>query len=58
MKTALSLINQAYEEGWEELDLSGMELTELPPEIGRLVQLKRLIFGKYDRSIPLMVCFA
>ena len=58
MKTALSLINQVYEEGWEELDLLGMELTELPPEIGKLVQLKRLIFGKYDRSISLMVCFA
>ncbi len=50
MQTALSLINQAYEEGWEELDLSGMELTELPPEIGKLVQLKRLILGKDDRD--------
>ncbi len=50
MQTALSLINQAYEEGWEELDLSGMELTELPPEIGKLVQLKRLILGKWDRD--------
>ncbi len=48
MNTALSLIHQAYEEGWEELDLSGMELTELPPEIGKLVQLRRLILGKWD----------
>ena len=30
---------------WEKLDRSGMELTELPPEIGKLVQLKRLILG-------------
>ena len=36
MQTALSLINQAYEEGWEEMDLSGMELTELPPEGDRV----------------------
>ena len=31
----LSLIAQAHDEQWEELDLSGMELTELPKEIGR-----------------------
>lgn len=37
MQTALSLINQAYEEGWEELDLSGMELTEFPPENDRRI---------------------
>ena len=36
MPTALSLIKQAYEENWEELDLSGMELTELPPEDDRM----------------------
>ena len=33
-----------------ELDLSGKELTALPPEIGKLTQLKKLILGKdeYD----------
>jgi internalin A len=44
MNAALSLINQAYEEGWEELDLSGMELTELPPEDERLQQFDSLSF--------------
>lgn len=39
----LTIIKQAEEEGWEELDLSGQELTELPEEIGRLKQLKVLI---------------
>jgi hypothetical protein len=38
--TALSLINQAYEEGWEELDLSGMELTELSLEGDRSINYK------------------
>jgi hypothetical protein len=32
MNTALSLIHQAYEEGWEELDRTGVKLTELPPK--------------------------
>ena len=44
MPTALSLINQAYEEGWEELDLSGMELTELPPEDDRTTHYGNLLF--------------
>ena len=43
----LQLIEQAAAEGWEELDLSGKGLTVLPPEIGKLKQLKRLILGKY-----------
>jgi internalin A len=46
----LSLINQAHDENWEELDLSGMGLTELPIEIGMLTGLKRLVLGKYDRE--------
>ncbi|MGI0491878.1 hypothetical protein ACN4EG_08700 [Alkalinema pantanalense CENA528] len=39
----LRLIDQAADEQWEALDLSGLGLTELPKEIGRLTQLKRLI---------------
>jgi hypothetical protein len=31
----LKLIDQAAAEQWEELDLAGMGLTELPPGIGR-----------------------
>jgi hypothetical protein len=30
MQDLLSLIRQARDENWEELDLSGMGLTELP----------------------------
>ena len=32
----LAIIDQAAREGWTELDLRGKEITELPPEIGRL----------------------
>jgi hypothetical protein len=32
----LRLIDQAADEGWKELDLAGMGLTELPEEIGKL----------------------
>jgi internalin A len=46
----LNLIERAVEEQWEELDLSGMNLSKLPPEIGNLKQLKRLILGKWDEK--------
>ncbi|MEE3720015.1 hypothetical protein V2H45_25080 [Tumidithrix elongata RA019] len=32
----LALIDRAADEGWKELDLSGMRLTELLAAIGRL----------------------
>jgi len=35
----LGIIQQAWEEEWTELDLSGNEITELPPEIGKLIDL-------------------
>ncbi len=44
----LQAIEQAAAEGATELDLSGNELTVLPPEIGKLTQLKKLILGRYD----------
>jgi internalin A len=47
-QAVVRLIEQAAAEGWEELDLAGLELTELPSEIGQLRQLKRLILGKLD----------
>ena len=46
----LSLINQAYYEQWEELDLSGMGLRDLPKEIDRLTGLKTLVLGKWDKE--------
>ncbi len=45
----LQLIDRAYEEGWEELDLAGNDLEELPPEVGKLTQLKTLILGKVEK---------
>lgn len=42
------LIAQAAEEQWEELDLAGMDLVELPEAIATLGHLKRLILGKWD----------
>lgn len=46
----LEIIDRAADEQWKELDLAGMELTELPPEIGKLTQLESLILGKFDRE--------
>ena len=44
----LALIDQAADEGWTELDLSGKGLTELPPQIGKLTQLETLVLGKVE----------
>jgi internalin A len=49
-QAALQKIEQARAEQWEELDLSGMGLTEVPPEIGQLGQLKRLFLGRWDEE--------
>ena len=54
----LALIDRAAAEGWTELDLAGKDLTELPPEIGKLTQVKTLILGKivYERSEIIQKC--
>ena len=44
----LEEIELAEKEGRTELDLSGKQLSTLPPEIGKLTQLKKLILGKYQ----------
>ncbi len=46
----LEVIDRAYQEQIEALDLAGHGLTELPPEIGKLTQLKTLILGKFARD--------
>ncbi|MCC3427757.1 MAG: leucine-rich repeat domain-containing protein [Microcoleus sp. PH2017_01_SCD_O_A] len=43
----LQLIDKAASEGSKVLDLSGLGLEELPPEIGKCTQLQRLILGKW-----------
>jgi internalin A len=40
---AVRRINRAAEENLTELDLSGLELEELPPEIGKCTQLETLV---------------
>ncbi|MEM9089528.1 MAG: COR domain-containing protein [Cyanobacteria bacterium P01_F01_bin.53] len=42
----LALIDQAAEEGWTELDLSGKGLTMLPPKIGNLTKLTTLYLDR------------
>ncbi|MGK7954369.1 MAG: COR domain-containing protein [Crocosphaera sp.] len=46
----LAIIEKAASEEWEELDLSGRSLRSLPPEIGKLTKLKRLMLGKWDKN--------
>jgi small GTP-binding protein len=46
-KKLLKIIKQAAKDGVTTLDLSNMGLTELPPEIGQLSKLKRLILGDW-----------
>ncbi len=48
MQDVQSLIRQAHDENWEQLDLSGMGLTELPIELYTLTELKTLILGKEE----------
>ena len=45
----LDLLGQAKAEGWKELDLAGLGIEELPPEIGGLTELEVLKLGlKFD----------
>jgi small GTP-binding protein len=38
----LIIIKQAVREGWTQLDLCDQEISELPPEIGQLINLRKL----------------
>lgn len=44
----LRLIDEAAADGRTALDLAGEGLSELPPEIGRLTQMKKLTLGRID----------
>mgnify|MGYP003544615234 FL=1 len=43
----LQLIDKAADEGSTELDLAGLGLEELPPEIGKCTQLETLVLEKF-----------
>jgi Leucine-rich repeat (LRR) protein/GTPase SAR1 family protein len=45
-----TLIERARQEKWEELDLSGQYLTELPAALGQLTHLKVLRLGYNDKT--------
>ncbi|MEG4292743.1 leucine-rich repeat domain-containing protein [Microcoleus sp. C2C3] len=45
---AVRRIDRAAEEKLTELDLSGLDLEELPPEIGKCTQLETLVLGKVE----------
>ncbi|MEG4342869.1 leucine-rich repeat domain-containing protein [Microcoleus sp. A003_D6] len=47
---AVRRIHRAAEEKLTELDLSGLELEELPPEIGKCTQLETLVLGKVEKG--------
>lgn len=50
----LQVIEQAAEEGAPELDLSGNNLTALPPEIGKLTQLLHSYLDKIGTEAPII----
>jgi len=52
---ALRRIHRAAEEKLTELDLAGLELEELPPEIGKCTQLEKLVLGKWDEETRKLV---
>ena len=47
----LAIIDQAARKEWTELDLWNEEITELPPEIGRLTSLQKLSIGVKGRML-------
>ena len=47
---AVRRIHRAAEEKLTQLDLSGLDLEELPPEIGKCTQLETLLLGKWDEE--------
>jgi internalin A len=46
---AVRRIHRAAEEKLTQLDLAGLGLEELPPEIGKCTQLEMLVLGKFEK---------
>ena len=46
----LAFLRQAKAAAWTSLDLAGLELEVLPPDIGELTQLEVLILGRWDEA--------
>ncbi|WP_341731213.1 hypothetical protein [Microcoleus sp. EPA2] len=53
----LQLIDKAADEGSTELDLAGLGLEKLPPEIGKCTQLESLVLGKLDMIVSSIALF-
>ncbi|XZN91939.1 MAG: hypothetical protein ACM65M_03430 [Microcoleus sp.] len=53
----LQLIDSSASEGCTELDLAGLGLEELPPEIGKCSPLKKLVLGKFDIIVSSIALF-
>ena len=53
----LQLIDSSADEGSTELDLAGLGLEELPPEIGKCTQLESLVLGKLDMIVSSIALF-
>ena len=58
MQTALSLINQAYVRGLGRTGPVRNGTDGIAAGDWEVSAVEAVDFGKYDRSIPLMVCFA
>ncbi|MBE9097568.1 hypothetical protein [Tychonema sp. LEGE 07203] len=46
----LQLIDSSADEGQTQLDLAGLGLEELPPEIGKCTGLETLLLGRWDKE--------
>ena len=56
-KEVLEIIERVAKEEWTELDLSGMGLISLPPEIGQLTNLTELtLTDNRLTSLPAEIC--
>ncbi len=53
----LQLIDSSAHQGSTELDLAGLGLEELPPEIGKCSGLETLVFGKFDMIVSSIALF-